>query len=374
MRARQILCPACGTVLDVPPGKADCFVRCGNCRHRFRLPKRIAVTDDAITDWLVEGRTPEEDKHAAERRLRPQEEAASSAGTAVLPAISDAIRLVKSDAAGALFEFPAARLSDPAFRCAMPRRCVRCGAPSHLVAHVIVYATHLMDGSFASSQAAWGDLVLRGEGVGEMPNAELLERLPVVPNVPAPADKPMPFWLCDMCTVGDLISGQIRSGGESVGLCRLWIGSLRRAEEFLVAAGGRDSPGHAELRHRIASLVDDPWAALPLAVQNRIHQWYRPQPGEHFVAYIADRERARSEEGLAGIVVTDRRVIYHTSVRHKEAGQSEKFELTETVESGRAWLDVRCSSWDVKHVAVDRDGLGRLRSALTRGRFAAVWH
>lgn len=374
MRARQVLCPACGTILDVPPGKSDCFVRCGGCRHRFRLPKRIAVTDDAVTDWLAEGRTPEEDKHAAERHLRPQEEAASSAGTAVLPAISDAIRLVKSDTSGALFEFPAARLNDSAFRCAIPRRCLRCGGRSHLSAHVIVYATHLVDSSFTTTQAGSGDLVLRGEGVAELANEDLLSRLPVVPNVPAPADKPMPFWLCDMCTAGDLISGQIRMGGESVGLCRLWIGALRRAEEFLVAAGGKDTPGHAELRHRIASLVENPWSSLPLAVQNRIQQWYRPQQSEHFIAYIPDRERARSEEGLAGIVVSDRRVVYHTSVRHKEAGRDEKMELTETVESGRTWVEIKCASCDLKHVPVDRDGLTRLRNALTRGEFKFVWH
>jgi hypothetical protein len=358
----------------VPPGKSDCFVRCGGCRHRFRLPKRIAVTDDAITEWLVEGRTPEEDKHAAERHLRPQEEAASSAGTAVLPAISDAIRLVKSDATGALFEFPAVRLTDPAFRCAMPRRCVRCGGRSHLQAHVIVYATHLIDGAFVSAQSSSGDLVLRGEGVAELGNEELLERLPVVPNVPPPADKPMPFWLCDMCSAGDLVSGQIRAGGEGVGLCRLWIGHLRRAEEFLITAGGKDSPGHAELRHRIASQVEDPWGVLPLTVQNRIHQWFRPQAGEHFIAYVPDRERARSEEGLAGIVVSDHRVVYHTPVRHKEAPKNEKFDLTEVVESGRTSLEVKCSSWAIKHLAVDRDGLARLRNALTRAQFNVTWH
>ena len=154
----------------------------------------------------------------------------------------------------------------------------------------------------------------------------------------------------------------------------MWIGNLRRAEEFFLAAGGKDSSGHAELRHRIASLVEDPWGALPLAVQNRIHQWYRPQGGEHFIGYIADRERARSEEGLAGLLVTDRRMICHTSVRHKEASQNERFELAETVESARSWLDIKCSSWEIKHLAVDRDGLARLRNALTRGRFTAVWH
>ena len=373
MRARQILCPACGTILDVPPGKADCFVRCGRCRHRFRLPKRIAVTDDAVTEWLVEGRTPEEDKHAAEPHLRPQDQAAASEGTAVLPAVSDVIRLVKSDASGALFEFPANRLTETAFRVAMPKKCLRCGSSSHLEAHVIVYTTHLMDRTFAAGQSASGDLVLRGEGLTDLLPQELLERLPTVPNVPAPADRPMPFWLCDMCTAGDLISGQIRVNPDGVGLCRLWIGHLRRAEEFFVAAGGKDSPGHAELRHRIASQVENPWASLPLAVQSRIQQWYRPAGGEHFVAYIPDGERARSEQGLAGIVVTDRRMIYHTPVRHKETPADEKLELMEAVEGNRSWLDIRCASWDLKHVAMTRDGLARLKSALTRGKFTAVW-
>ncbi len=69
MRARQILCPSCGMLLDVPPGKSDCFVRCGGCQHRFRLPKRIAVTEDAIADWIGEGREGEV-QHAAERTLQ----------------------------------------------------------------------------------------------------------------------------------------------------------------------------------------------------------------------------------------------------------------------------------------------------------------
>jgi hypothetical protein len=183
----------------------------------------------------------------------------------------------------------------------------------------------------------------------------------------------MPFWLCDMCTVGDLLSGQIRFSAENVGLCRLWVGHLRYAEDFLAAAGGKDSPSHAELRQRIAMVTEDPWNSLSLTVQNRIQQWYRPQKGERFLTYIPDRDRARSEEGLAGIVVTGRRLVYHSLVRHKEADMADKFELRETVEGGRGWLEIKCSSWDVKRVAVDRDGLNRLKDALTAGKFSTVW-
>ncbi|MGA2265298.1 MAG: hypothetical protein ABSH10_02580 [Phycisphaerae bacterium] len=373
MRARQILCPGCGTILNVPPGKADCFVRCGRCQNRFRLPKRIAVTEDAVANWLAEGRTPEEIKHAVERQSHPPEESAAATGTFVLPAVHETIRLVKCDTSGALFEFPANRLNEPAFRCAMPRRCLRCGARTHLEAHVIIYTTHLTNGAFSATQAIGGDLGLRGESVAQLSDDELLRRLPAVPGVPSPADQPMPFWLCDMCTVGDLLSGQIRFSAENVGLCRLWVGHLRYAEDFLAAAGGKDSPSHAELRQRIAMVTEDPWNSLSLTVQNRIQQWYRPQKGERFLTYIPDRDRARSEEGLAGIVVTGRRLVYHSLVRHKEADMADKFELRETVEGGRGWLEIKCSSWDVKRVAVDRDGLNRLKDALTAGKFSTVW-
>ncbi len=374
MLARQILCPECGTLLDVPPGKADCFVRCGNCQHRFRLPRRIAVTDDAIASWLGEGLSEVEKIHAAERQLKEHEKAASSDRTAVLPAISNAIRLVKSDASGALFEFPGSRLSETAFRCAMPRRCLRCGGRNNLQAHVIIYSAHLVSASYEESEAISGELVVKDEAVSRLSNEDMLARLPNVPNVPKPADQPMPYWLCDMCSSRGLISGQIRTSSKGVGLCRLWIGNLRRAEEFLVAAGGDDAPGHAELRHRIAATVDNPWQVLSTAAQNRLQQWYRPQPGEHFIAYIPDCDRARSEEGLAGIVVTNRRVVYHTLSRHKEVTLGEKLELQEEVDRGRQLVQMKCPSWDVKHVAIGRDGLVKLKNALTQARFRAIWH
>ena len=371
MRLRQVLCPACGTILDVPLGKSDCFVRCGRCRFRFRLPRRIAVTDDAITDWLDEGRT-QEQEHAAKRELRPEEIEATSSGTAVLPAISD-IRLVKSDNSGALLEFPTTRLNEPAFRCAMPRKCLRCGGRQNLAAHAIIYATSMMDAQTLEDEHATGALVLKGPDVADLSNDEVLKAMPKVPNVPPPADLPMPYWLCDMCTTGDFISGQIRIGSEGVGLCRLWIGNLRRAEEFLVAAGGKDTPGYAEIHRRIIAMTENPWSSLPLAVQNRIQQWYRAGAGEHFLAYIPDRDRARSEDGLAGIVVTDKRIIFHTTVRHKEGKISEKLEFQEVFVNARQCIQVKASAWEFRYLAVDREGLALLKHALVKSDANAVW-
>jgi hypothetical protein len=349
-------------------------VRCGSCRIRFRLPKRIAVTDDAIAEWLAEGRKPEA-RHAPEKVPTHEEQTAASQSTAVLPAVSDAIRMVKSDASGALFEFPSARLLDPAFRCAMPRRCLRCGTATHLAAHVIVYVAHLVEGVSQEADRIAGSLVLKGDDVKSLSNEELCKRLPRVPNAPPPADLPMPYWLCDICTARDLISGQIRLDPASgVGLCRLWVGNLRVAEEFVVATGAKSSTALAELQHRIAATAENPWSFLSLVVQNRLQQWFKPQHGEHFLAYTPDRDLTRTEDGMGGIVVSDKRLICHNPMRQREATVAEALEMEETVEEGKHRLRIKSPSWEVRKVAVDREGLVRLKAALVKGMFRVTWH
>ena len=135
MRDRHVQCPICSAILKVPPGLSNCYVRCGTCTHRFRLPRRIAVTDDAIADWLYQVR-PDQDEEQAEEVAADQEAVSADEGpvsgqTAVLPAISENISLVHVDDRGATFEFSAHSLTKTAFRCAMPRRCIRCGRRSH---------------------------------------------------------------------------------------------------------------------------------------------------------------------------------------------------------------------------------------------------
>ena len=54
MRGSHVLCPDCGTVLELPEGLDKPVVRCGQCHHRFRLLQQTTVTDDVIADWLAQ--------------------------------------------------------------------------------------------------------------------------------------------------------------------------------------------------------------------------------------------------------------------------------------------------------------------------------
>ncbi len=379
MRDRLVQCPSCGRILAAPPGCANCVVRCGVCHTRFRLPRRVAMTDEAIASMLQEEHLRDlyEDLHApptGEAKLTGAEEVISGQ-TAVLPALAEGLRLVRMDRKGATFLFPASRLLEPAFRAAMPRRCLGCSSRMHLRAHVVIFAPELIDSRSLEAEHSAGALVLSEEEIRDLGNDELLNRLPKVPNVPHPGDLPMPYFLCDMCTGTGEIGGQINIHSVTgQGTCRLQIRNLRRAEEFLIQAGGEGTPCHESLRRRIEKTAEHPWDLIPDVVRHRIEQWFRPLPAERFLAYVADRDHARTEDGMFGIVVSNGRMIYHANRRHHEAGLIDPVEVQVAQGSGKESLRLKAPLWEVKHMAVDGEGKSLLRRALTLARFQVTWH
>lgn len=375
MRGRQVLCPSCGTILEVPPGCCNCIVRCGQCRHRFRLPRRIAVTDDAVASWLTRESDAEElPDHVADESASVGEASEITGRTAVLPAVTEGIRLIKLEGPTALLEFPASQLRVPAFRCALPRCCLRCGTRVHLRAHVVIYTARLVGSVSLEAEHAAGRLSLSGEEAKNFTHQQLLERLPCVPNVPSPGDLPMPYWLCDMCSGADMISGQIHVNTETgTGWCRLLIRNLHRAEEFLAAIGSVGTSDYRDIQHHLATVAENPWDTLPLLVQHRVEGWFKLAAKERFIAYVPDRDRTRTEDGMSGLVVSTRRLLYHTPLQHKEMSVTHPLELQLSMIGIKGNLSIETPDWEVKHFTVDRDSANQLRRALAVAKFHANW-
>lgn len=379
MHMRRAMCPKCRSILAVPPGMGGSIVRCGRCSSRFRLPKTIAVTDEAISSWLHEDRHERGQTVAIEESRKAATKAAMeenpSGQTQILPAIATGeIRLVKVSRRGAMFEFPSDRLTDSTFRCAMPRRCMRCGTRAHLHVHVIIFAHQLVDSVSLEAEHSAGSLKLSEQEVRALTGEEILARLPNVPNVPRPGDNPMPYWLCDMCSAAGVVSGQINANSETgKGWCRLLIHNLRRSEEFLAAAGGKDNESYAELKKWVEATAETPWDTVPLVVQHRLEQWFHPAHGEQFTAYIPDRDRGRNEDGMCGLLISNRRLIYHTDLRHRESEVSAPLELQLAQGSGKSRLQIKTAQWQVKHFTLDRDGIEKIRRGLIKGKFKANW-
>jgi hypothetical protein len=380
MAGGHVACPACGIVLRVPEGFAETTVRCGRCRNRFRLPDQLGITEDSVVGWLREGRGLEEDGDRAAAAPARQTDVRAKTLTEFVPhkpppRAGMHIRLVRFGSRGALFEFPTSQLLDANFRCGMPRECCRCGVRTHLSAHVVLFTPHLQDSLSLEAEHTAGKLVLSEDEARRLTDYEVLARLPRVPNVPPPGDLPMPYWLCDACSGAGVISGQIQVNPDTgTGWCRLLIRNLDLAEKFIAKIGGKGTRAHSEIRKRLIELRQDPWKTMPEAVQHRLEQWFRPSKSERFIAYVPDRGRARTEDGMAGLVVSSRRLIYHTNIRHHEVTVDKPLDLQLAMAGGRGNLRIKAPSWEVRHIAVDRDGIDCLRKALSAVRFEAKWH
>jgi hypothetical protein len=371
MRCRQAQCPACGTLLNVPPGCGNCKVRCGQCGHRFRLPRRIHVTEEAISDWL---------RVDVDRSKPAVPAVADSDRTHVaMPAVQTAaredLRILRLGRGGVVFEFPARRLMETHFRSALPRRCARCRSKNHLRAHPIIFEKILRVGGPAAerSRQLAEQADVRLQQVRKLPAEELLDRLPRIPDAPPPGDLPMPFWLCDLCSPRETVAGQICTDSSGENLARLYIRNLLIAQGFLSAAGPVATGDEDRLKRYVAKRKENPWDSMPETVQQRIETWFHPGDGERFMAYIPDHHRTRTEDGLAGLLVSDRRLIFHTALTHREVPCSMSLRVQLSTEGEHADIRVSTPTWEVTHMTIHREDLPKLRRALFSGQFDAKW-
>ena len=385
MQTKRVICPHCRVMLQAPAAQAEAVVRCSKCQQRFRVPKPGKITDDTISSWLNDGMEPpslgDDDLDAAPAAKAPVSTAPSPAPQqAVLSAptpsgaVGQDVRLVKFGDAGALMEFQVARLLEVPFRCAMPRKCLRCGTGAHLLAHVIIYSPLLVDNVSLEAEHAAGELRLAEDQVRDLSLEQLLGRLPMVPNVPAPGNLPMPYWVCDMCSGSGLISGQIQVNSQTgKGWCRLRVRNLRRAMEFLDSTGSGSSKACGQLREHIESMIENPWEQLPSVIQHRVEQWYKPSGGEQYIAYVPDRDRTRTEDGMSGLLISNHRLIFHTRLRHSETTSEKPLKLQLSNDGGKLSVKIETPIWDIKHLVLDRDGANLLRRALVASGFKPVW-
>ena len=373
---RQIICPACGVQLAGAGNLSDCVIRCGRCHARFRLTPKSNITEDAVASWLQEGRGAsdvERDMIDIDEMFQ-QIEPPHSGGTHVMDAIEQPMRTVKTDRAGVLLEFPVGRLNEIPFRCSMPRKCLQCGSRTHLKAHVIVYSTNLRDAISLEAEHSAGSMVMAEEAFHGATGLDMLRMLPRVPNVPHPGDLPMPYWLCDMCSGAGVLSAQLNvNSATGKGWCRLLFRSSRRAMEFMAASGAGSTKDYEDLAKRVSAAGENAWETLSEAAQNRLRQWFRLNDGESFIAYVPDRDRMRTEDGMAGIVLTSHRLVYHTQVRHREAGIKDRIEIEYAMAGVRGVVEIKTPHWEVKRMSIDREGADRFRRGLSAGKFNAAW-
>jgi hypothetical protein len=376
--SEQIACPNCGILLDVPAGSAGRAARCGKCKQRFEIPE---FSEDAVADLLNDftgAFTPPEDAVNIEEEMAAESDdppsAMSTIAASVAQAGSASMQILQIKARGVVVRFPASFLTDSLFRLSMPRECMCCGTRSHLIAHLVRFVPRSPDKLNLENRQTHAPIVLQDNTLESLGGESLLEALPKVPDTTPPADNAIPYWICDMCRDQGAVTGEHKINAETnEGTCWMFIRNPRRAEQFIHTACGDEVANLTKLTEMNDAGHENPWDQLPLTIRHRLEQWYRPAPGEHFIGYSPDRDHNRTEDGMAGLLVSSQRLISHTHLQHKEIPVTDPIELMLAMSSERGQLRVQSKSEEIKRVTLDREGVRGLRRSLTLGKFKATW-
>ncbi len=241
------------------------------------------------------------------------------------------VRLDHVDEMGAFFRFDPQLLYNEDFRSSFPQQCLICGAKRPLSVHVVFWSSKLPTSQSKASASHQGLQVYTLRKVSDLSGKDLLSVIDPIGYLPEPFNLPFPYYVCSSCSnVGAIITDVHHSGGKEV--CELGISSLPQAEFFTLAVCGRGSEAHEKVRQALKDGYGRPWQQLPLTVRIRINRWFKAEEGERFLCYIPDAEFAKAEAGLAGVVLTDIRLVFHKSLGQLELARSEQIEL-ETVDT-----------------------------------------
>ncbi|NQU76240.1 MAG: hypothetical protein HQ546_08025 [Planctomycetes bacterium] len=334
----EFSCPECHACFRVAESLAGKRARCKRCGNVFVI--QALSVEDSIMGWLTDGGE------------LPDEVVSSSAGTRITPLADDSpneqvssprhpeasvaepeerlpLRLSKIDETGAMFVFAPSLLEDEGFRSSMPRCCIRCGVTHSLDVRLVLWAGKSTSRDSAPPAKSAVARIVRAESLRRLSGHELLASLPHVPKMPAPFDLPMPYFVCHCCPAAEALFARVHPiiGGDEQ--CELTIASLKRAAEFLARGFGRDHVDYPLLIRELQRRNADPWGNLPAAVRNRIQHWFKPAMGEYLVCYVRDTDFAEAQDGQGGLVLSDRRLVFHKYGLKKEIRFVEPMELHE---------------------------------------------
>lgn len=382
MATRKVDCPFCSAVLRVPPEGAGRKGRCRSCGEVFTiafpdLPGAGALTDDDVLTWLGEvdpARAQPAAAQSAPAKAPPAARPKAAAARGEPKKRRFAIRLGHVDDMGAFFLFDPKLLYDPDFRCAFPVKCVVCGGDSHLSIHLVIWSSKLpWRGQFGMRESS-APSVYELDQLGGRRGRKLLEVLEAVGNLPEPFSLPFPYYVCQACSaVGAIVTDVRFAAGATGQVCELGISSLARAKEFYLSLCGRSGAGHEHVLRELEQAHEDPWRALPLAVRSRIKHWYTQMDGERFLTYIPDGDFAKAEAGIAGVVLTDRRLVYHKYAAKLEVPLTEEITILRKTSGERTQLEIAAPGHKTATLTAGPAGTERLRRCLMKQGAQAHW-
>ncbi len=332
------------------------------------------VGETEIMDWL--GNSPGD--QAAET-----DEGVSKVRETMVPpprkSASFPVRLGHVDSMGAFFLFSPSLLLDERFRLSFPQKCAVCGTQASLQVHLVFWPAmlpHSADVGFRTQKEPprTGGKVVELRSLAGKSASAFLDALGRINVLPEPYCLPFPYYICRLCSPAGAVVTDVRTINQ-VGQqeCELGICSLPRAEEFATAVCGPDCPDALTIRHAFRQRGGDPWQMTPLAVQTRIRKWYRPDKNERFLAFIPDADFARTEDGSAGLVLTDGRILYYRQGNLVDIPLGQTLTIARVNDGPKLSLHILSSEGRHANMVTTAASAEKLRHCLVQQGIKAKW-
>jgi hypothetical protein len=298
-----------------------------------------------------------------------EEEPAVAESEAAGAATHAPIRLDHVDTMGAFFLFDSDLLYEESFRAGFPQRCILCGTPRSLSVYLVVWSSKLADRAKKDRAVQErAPAVRKLDELGGLTGGDLLKVLGRVEHMPEPYCLPFPYYVCQSCSPLGAVVTDVHSTADGMKeICELGISSVPQAEQFIRQVCGADSEVYRQLREVRQKAHGDAWLMLPLGVRNRIKQWYEQREDERFIAYIPDADFAKAEAGSGGLVLTDRRLVYHKALANLEIPLTEEVHLEPKEKGSRLLIEISASNTTkTVRLAAQPTYIDQLRSLISR--------
>ena len=348
----QIVCPECGAAFGVSTFDIGKTGKCNHCGDVFVIQPGVQkesderdINEDTVFDWLcqdlgagvgVASPASGKAKRKAAAKAAAGQSSKGTSGTQQQPGLLHPVRLDHIDEMGAFFVFDSRLLYDTRFRCSFPRGCIICGDKKHLSVYLTFWSSKLGNVARLPAESGQSQVAMELDDHADLQGAEFLDALGQTPNVPEPYCFPFPYYICRNCSPAGAVITDVHRAVNGLGeRCEVGIHALGQAELFATAACGEETEAVARIRRVRRERAGDLWLTLPIAVRNRIGQWFTAEEGEKVVAYLPDADFSRAEAGTAGVLVTDRRLVYRKSIAIIEMSRKQDISIKPISDDGK---------------------------------------
>ncbi|HAI11305.1 MAG TPA: hypothetical protein DCM28_06335, partial [Phycisphaerales bacterium] len=262
---------------------------------------------------------------------------------------------------GVELTFDSRFLTHEGFRLSMPLACAFTGESER--AQLVARPLAFLDQARGDLRNAYDVEAGRETKLSQkITGKDMLSRMGVIEQMPEPFRYPFPYYVRTDHSNQSLKCTSSRKG-EGPTLAHVFIPDGHVALRWLRHVNGMCGKEYELLSRDIAHLWQNEWTSLDEKVRRRLEVWSHFQDGEQFRYFIHDADIPKKDEGLAGVVLTDRRLIYKKFHRQGDVEYGTNAQLIIRPDGTMAGLRVKTEDGTFKCARFHFEDLQKLMDA-----------